>query len=87
MSLRNKLLAVFAAAALVPLAAVCVIGYVAGARAVEGLLRARAGERAERIARRIEQELDEQEGRLGELARGRSLGEFVGAAGGGGRAS
>ena len=81
MSLRNKLLLVFAGAGVLPLAAVCVLGYATGGRAVEGLLRARAGDRAERIAHRIERKLDEQQGRLSELAQGRSLGDFVRAAG------
>jgi signal transduction histidine kinase len=68
-NLRTKLLVVFAALALVPLAAVCLLQYRAGAGAVESLLRERAAERAARVAGDVKHAISIQELRLLELAR------------------
>ena len=69
MNLRIKLLAVFAALALVPLAVVCLLQYRAGVAAVEALLRERADERVTRVASDVRHVLSVQESRLLELAR------------------
>ena len=69
MNLRTKLIAVFAALALLPLAVVCLLQYRAGAEAVESLLRERASERASRMARDVGHLLNVQELRLRDLAR------------------
>ena len=53
-NLRTKLIVVFVAAALVPLAVVCLLQYRAGAGAVESLLSERAAERASRVASDVE---------------------------------
>ncbi|HEX8560613.1 MAG TPA: ATP-binding protein [Pyrinomonadaceae bacterium] len=68
MNLRTKLIIVFVALALVPLLALCVVQYRAGAAAVETSLRERAGEHASRMAHDVEQVLGAQESRLRELA-------------------
>ena len=68
MNLRTKLIVVFVAAALVPLAVVCLLQYRAGAGAVESLLRERAAERASRMASDVEHVLVVQDGRLLKLA-------------------
>jgi len=68
-NLRAKLLIVFAALALAPLAVVCLLQYRAGSGAAESLLRARAVERAARVARDVERVLSLQESRLLELTR------------------
>jgi len=68
-NLRTKLIAVFAALALVPLAVVCLLQYRAGAGAVESLLRERAAARASRMARDVVHVLSVQESRLLALAR------------------
>ncbi|HEX8336671.1 MAG TPA: hypothetical protein VF621_08070, partial [Pyrinomonadaceae bacterium] len=69
MNLRTKLIVVFAALALLPLAFACLLQYRAGAGAVESLLRERASERASRMARDVGHVLDVEESRLLELAR------------------
>ena len=68
-NLRTKLIVVFAALALVPLVAVCLLQYRAGTGAVESLLRERAAERASLMARDVGHVLSVQETRLRELAR------------------
>jgi signal transduction histidine kinase len=68
-NLRTKLIVVFAALALLPLAVVGLLQYRAGAGAVESLLRERASERASRMARDVGHVLSIQESRLSELAR------------------
>jgi signal transduction histidine kinase len=68
-SLRTKLIVIFAALALLPLAVVCLLQYRAGAVAVESLLRERADARASRMARNVKHVLSVQESRLLELAR------------------
>lgn len=68
MNLRTKLIVVFVALALVPLAVVCVLQYRAGASAVESLLRERAAARASRVASDVGHVLSVQESRLFELA-------------------
>ena len=68
-NLRTKLIVVFAALALVPLAVVCLLQYRAGAGAVESLLRERADERASRMARDVVHVLSVQEARLLKLTR------------------
>ena len=77
MNLRTKLVLVFVALALVPLAAVSVISYRSGVVAVEGLVRASADESVARMRRRVEHILAAQESRLLELARSDSLREYV----------
>ncbi|MET0648086.1 MAG: ATP-binding protein [Pyrinomonadaceae bacterium] len=67
MNLRTKLIVVFVAAALVPLAVVCLLQYRAGADAVESLLRERAAERASRMASDVEHILFVQDMHLLEL--------------------
>jgi signal transduction histidine kinase len=87
-SLRTKLILVFVALAFAPLAAVCVVAYLSGEGAVEKLLRAETGGRAERTARRVERAVSSQESRLLELAKSDSLREYArgsGAAGGAAR--
>jgi signal transduction histidine kinase len=68
-NLRTKLTVLFAALALLPLAALCLLQYRAGAGAVETLLGERATERAARMARDVEHVLRVQDARLLELAR------------------
>src|SRR5256714_7825098 len=76
-NLRTKLLLVFVALALVPLAAVSVVVYRSGVAAVEGLVRASADESAARMRRRVEHILAAQESRLLELASSDSLRGYV----------
>jgi signal transduction histidine kinase len=76
-NLRTKLIVVFAALALVPLAAVCLLQYRAGAGAVESLLRERATERASRMARDVGHVLSVQELRLLELARNEAVRRYA----------
>jgi signal transduction histidine kinase len=68
-NLRNKLIIIFAALALLPLAIICVLQYRAGAGAVESQLSERAGERASRMARDVGRVLSVQGERLLELGR------------------
>jgi signal transduction histidine kinase len=68
-NLRTKLIVVFAALALLPLAAVCLLQYRAGAVAVESLLRERAAERASRMAHDVWHVLSVQDRHLLDLAR------------------
>ncbi|MFL6335577.1 MAG: ATP-binding protein [Pyrinomonadaceae bacterium] len=68
MNLRTKLIVVFAALALLPLAVVCLLQYRAGRGAVESLLRDRATARAARVARNVEEILSAEKSRLLELA-------------------
>ena len=68
MNLRTKLIVVFVALALAPLAAVCLLQYRAGAGAVESLLRERAAGRAARMAHDVGRVLSIQETRLRDLA-------------------
>ena len=77
MNLRTKLIVVFAALALVPLAVVCLLQYRAGAGAVESLLRERASERASRVARDVGRVLSTQDSRLLELARAGAVRRFA----------
>ncbi len=67
-NLRAKLIVVFVMLAFLPLAAVWLLAYRAGAGAVESLLRERASDRASRMARDVEHVLSVQESRLLELA-------------------
>lgn len=67
MNLRTKLIVIFAALALVPLAVVCLLQYRAGAGAVESLLSERAAERASRMARDVGHVLSVQKTHLHEL--------------------
>jgi len=76
-NLRTKLVLVFVALALVPLAAVSVVIYRSGVVAVEGLVRASTDESAARMRRRVEHILAAQESRLLELARSESLRGYV----------
>ena len=69
MNLRIKLLLVFALLGFLPLVAVTLLAYRAGAAAVETSLRQRADERAYRMARDVEHLISVQEMRLSELAR------------------
>jgi signal transduction histidine kinase len=86
MTLRTKLLFVFIALAVAPLLAVSVLNYLSGMRAVEGLLRERAEERARRTAHKVEHTLSEQQTHLVGLANAPSMLAYVqrlgGAAGG-----
>jgi signal transduction histidine kinase len=75
-SLRTKLIVVFVALAFVPLIALSIIEYRAGAGAVETLLRERAAERASRMARDVERVLRGQETSLLELAKSEPLREY-----------
>ena len=68
-NLRTKLIVVFAALTLMPLAAVCLLQYRAGADTVEALLAERAAERASRMASDVKHVLSVQETRLLEFAR------------------
>jgi signal transduction histidine kinase len=77
-NLRTKLIVVFAALAFLPLMAVSIIGYRSGVSAVESLLRERAAERAERMARNVEHVLSVQESRLLELSKAEPLREYTG---------
>ncbi|HEX8186913.1 MAG TPA: hypothetical protein VF586_01095, partial [Pyrinomonadaceae bacterium] len=77
MNLRTKLIAVFAALALVPLAVVCLFQYRAGAGAVESLLRERAAGRASRVARDVGRVLSIQDARLLELARAEAVSRYA----------
>src|SRR2546423_5557010 len=79
-NLRTKLVLVFVALALVPLAVVSVVSYRSGVAAVEGLVRASADESAARIRRRVEHVLAAQESRLLELAKSDSLRGYARAA-------
>jgi len=63
-NLRNKLILVFAALALAPLALVCLLQYRAGAAAAETLLRERADERVTRLSGDVHQVLSVQQARL-----------------------
>jgi signal transduction histidine kinase len=76
-NLRTKLIVVFAALALLPLAVVCLLQYRAGAGAVESLLRERALDRAMRMARNVEHVLSVQKTRLSELARDGSVRRYA----------
>jgi signal transduction histidine kinase len=76
-NLRAKLIVIFAAVALVPLAAVCLLQYRAGAGAVEALLRGRAAARTARVAGGVEQNISEQQRRLLELAQSEPLRQFA----------
>lgn len=69
LNLRTKLIVIFAALALLPLAAVCLLQYRAGAGAVETLLRERAAERASRMERDVNHVLGVQDTHLLDLAR------------------
>ena len=83
MNLRTKLVLVFVTLALLPLAALLLLQYRAGAAAVESLLRDRSGGRASRVARSVERILSSRESRLLELAQSqplRELAERLGAA-------
>ncbi|HEX7314120.1 MAG TPA: ATP-binding protein [Pyrinomonadaceae bacterium] len=73
MNLRTKLIIVFAALALLPLAVVCLLQYRAGAGAVESLLRERSADRADRVAGGVEHILSAQQRRLTELAQSEPL--------------
>lgn len=75
MNLKIKLIVVFVALAFLPLVAVTLLGYRAGASAVESLLRERADERASRMARDVEHALAVQESRLLGLAAAVSAGD------------
>ena len=77
MTLRTKLLIVFAALALLPLAAVCVLQYRAGAAAVESLLRERAADRTNRVASGVEHIISVQQRRLLDLARSEPLRDYA----------
>lgn len=66
-NLRTKLILIFVALALVPLALVCLFQYRAGAGAVESLLRERAAEHAARVASDVKHVLSVQGTRLREL--------------------
>ena len=76
-TLRTKLIVVFAALFFAPLVAVSVLEYRGGAGAVESLLRERAAARPSRAARAVEQVLSAQESRLLELAGAEPLREYV----------
>src|ERR1700748_2917058 len=76
-SLRTKLLLVFAALGLLPLLVVNLLSYRSGMGAVEATLRTSADERAVRTARRIERLLDSRESRLVELLKSDSLRGYV----------
>jgi signal transduction histidine kinase len=79
-TLRTKLLIVFAALAFVPLVAVSLIEYRSGVGTVEALLRERALERTSRVERHVARVLSTQESHLLELARSDALREYVQAA-------
>ena len=72
-TLRTKLIAVFAALALLPLVVLSVVQYRSGTRAVEAVLRERAAARASRMQRAVEHVLKVQESRLLELAKSDAL--------------
>lgn len=67
-TLRTKLIAVFAALAFLPLVALSLFQYRAAASSVESVLRERAAARASRMQRAVEHVLKVQEGRLLKLA-------------------
>ncbi|MDT7807446.1 MAG: hypothetical protein QOJ70_1259 [Acidobacteriota bacterium] len=77
MTLRTKLIIVFAALAFVPLIALSVIEYCAGTGAVESLLREHASERASHMARDVEHVLSVHKSRLLELAKSQPLREYA----------
>lgn len=77
LNLRTKLIVVFAALALLPLAAVCLFQYRAGAGAVESLLRERATDRTARAAAGVGHIISAQQRRLLELAQSEPLREFA----------
>ena len=79
MNLRTKLIVVFAALGFLPLAAVCLLSYRAGAGAVESLLRERVADRASRTARGVGHVLSVQEKRLLELAEAESVRRYAAA--------
>ena len=64
MSLRTKLLIVFAALGLVPLLVVCALSYRSGVGGVESGLRESADRRVARAVRRVGRALDAQESQL-----------------------
>ena len=76
-TLRTKLALVFAALALLPLLAVSLLEYRAGAGAVEALLLERAEGRASRAARNVERILSSRESHLLELAGSEPLREYA----------
>jgi signal transduction histidine kinase len=78
LNLRTKLVVVFAALALLPLLAVVLVQYRAGASAVEALLRERASSRASRAARDVDHVLSVQGSLLSELARADAVRLYVG---------
>lgn len=77
MNLRTKLIVVFVVLAVVPLAAVCLLQYRAGAAAVESSLRERAAERASRMASDVGHVLSIQKARLLELARDEAVRRYA----------
>lgn len=77
LNLRTKLIVVFAALALLPLAAVCLFQYRAGAASVESLLRERAADRTARAAAGVDHIISAQERRLLDLAQSEVLREFA----------
>jgi signal transduction histidine kinase len=76
-NLRTKLVVVFAALAFLPLAAVTLLAYRAGAVAVESALGVRASDRAARMAHDVEHVLDVQESRLLKLASDAPVREYA----------
>jgi signal transduction histidine kinase len=77
LNLRTKLILVFVVLALLPLAALSIVGYRGSTGAVEGRMRANTDERATRTVQRIERALDAQESGLLKLSKADALGEFV----------
>lgn len=77
MNLRTKLVIVFAALSLLPLAVVCLLQYRAGAGVVESLLRERAADRTERVASGVEQIIEAQQRRLLELGQSEPLRDYA----------
>ncbi|MBX5477478.1 MAG: HAMP domain-containing protein [Pyrinomonas methylaliphatogenes] len=80
MSIRTKLLLVFLACGVAPMLALAVANYLNGRRTVERLLLDDAQASATRMAQNIERQLADRELNLDELARLRSLREYVRAA-------
>lgn len=76
-NLRTKLVVVFAALAFLPLAAVTLLAYRAGAGAVEAALGVRASDRAARMAHDVEHVLGVQESRLRKLASAAPVREYA----------
>lgn len=77
MSIRTKLLFVFLACGVVPLLALAIFNYVNGRRTIERLLFDEAEASASRMAAEIERHLEDRRTNLVELARRRSLREYV----------